>query len=140
MDDLKTQILAVIGKPQLMALATLTEAGKPWVRFVMGIGMPDLSIRIVTGLQTRKVAQIGSDPEVHLAAGAASPESMSPYVQIVGNAEVTTDPQERTRMWNDELKAYFSGPDDPNYCVVVVTPKRIEYMGLEQMTPQVWEA
>ena len=139
MSDLKPKILDVIGKPQLMPLATLTPEGKPWVRFVVGMGLPDLTIRFVTGLQSRKVAQIGANPEVHLAAGAASAESMSPYVQIVGTAEVTTDQDERNRMWTDQLKEYFSGPEDPNYCVVIVTPRLIEYMGPEQMTPQVWE-
>jgi general stress protein 26 len=140
MDDLKARILEVIGKPQLMPLATLNEQGKPWVRFVVGVGTPDLSVRFVTGLQTRKVAQIKVNPEVHMAAGAASADSMSPYVQIEGRAEITTDREERERMWNDHLKAYFSGPDDPNYCVGIVTPSRIEYMGLDEMTPKVWEA
>jgi len=61
-------------------------------------------------------------------------------LQIAGRAEITTDEKERHRLWNDNLKAYFSGPDDPNYCGVIVKPYRIELMGMTEMIPQVWEA
>ena len=37
-------------------------------------------------------------------------------------------------------QSYFSGPDDPNYFVVIVKPYRIELMQMTKMIPQVWEA
>ena len=43
-------------------------------------------------------------------------------------------------MGNDHLKACFSGSDNPNCCVVIVTPSRIEDMGLVGPVPKVWEA
>ena len=58
MDDLKANIYAVIKTPQLMPIATITEDGNPWVRYVVGFGAEDLSIRFVTSLQTRKAAHI----------------------------------------------------------------------------------
>lgn len=140
MDDLKANIYDVIKTPQLMPIATITEDGNPWVRYVVGFGGEDLSIRFVTSLQTRKVAHIKTNPEVHMTCGAKTLESTENYLQIAGQAEITTDGQERHRLWNDELKAYFSGPDDPNYCVVIVKPYRIELMGMTEMVPRVWEA
>ena len=140
MDELKEKILEVIKMPQLMSLATVTEDGKPWVRYVMGFGADDLSIRFVTSLQTRKITHIKINPEVHLACGAASLEETEQYLQISGQAEVTTDESERNLCWNDNLKAYFSGPDDPSYCVVIVKPYRIEYQTMSEMMPKVWEA
>ena len=140
MGELKEKILGVIKTPQLMSLATVTEEGKPWVRYVMGFGADDLTIRCVTSLQTRKVAHIKSNPNVHLTCGAASLEETERYLQISGRAEVTTDETERNLCWNDHLKAYFSGPDDPKYCVVIVKPYRIEYYTMTEMAPKVWEA
>ena len=140
MDDLKANIYDVIKTPQLMPVATTTEDGNPWVRYVTGFGGEDLTIRFVTSLQTRKVAHIKRNPEVHMTCGAKDMESTKNYVQIAGRAEVTTDEQERHSLWNDNLKAYFSGPDDPNYCVVIVKPYRIELMGMTEMVPQVWES
>ncbi|MFC2164202.1 pyridoxamine 5'-phosphate oxidase family protein [Acidobacteriota bacterium] len=142
MDDIKEKILTVIKTPQIMALATVTEDGKPWVRYVMGFGADDLTIRFVTSLQTRKVAQIKNNPEVHLTCGASSSslQETECYLQISGKAEVTTDETERNLCWNDQLKAYFSGPDDPAFCVVIVKPYRIEYSTMTEMAPKVWEA
>jgi general stress protein 26 len=140
MEDLKKTIYDAIKESQLMPVATTTEEGKPWVRYVVGFGAEDLSIRFVTSLQTRKVSHIKMNPEVHMACGASTLESTERYLQIAGRAEITTDKDERHRLWNDNLKAYFSGPDDPNYCVVIVKPYRIEYMTMTEMRPQVWEA
>ena len=55
-------------------------------------------------------------------------------------AEVSTDEGERKAFWNDGLKAYFKGVDDPEYAIVIVKPYRIEYMAMGAMEPEVWEA
>ncbi len=140
MTELEEKIFAAIKTPQLMPLATVTDEGKPWVRYVMGFGAEDLTIRFVTGLQSRKVGQINKNPEVHMLCGASTLEETEYYLQISGTAEITTDEEERHGLWRDELKAYFSGPDDPNYCIGIVKPYRIEYYTMTEMTPQVWEA
>jgi general stress protein 26 len=140
MDDLKANIYNVIKTPQLMPIATITEEGNPWVRYVVGFGGEDLSIRFVTSLQTRKAAHIKKNPEVHMTCGAKDLDSTENYLQIAGRAEITTDEQERQLLWHDELKNYFSGPDDPNYCIVIVKPYRIELMGMTEMVPLVWQA
>jgi general stress protein 26 len=139
MENLKDKIYEIIKQPQLMPLATVAAEGKPWVRYIMGVTSPDLTVRFVTSLHSRKVAQIKGSAEVHLAGRGLSPDLESPYVQIAGLAEISTEEQERNGMWSDYLKAYFSGPDDPTYCVVIVKPYRIEYMG-GSIAPEVWEA
>ncbi len=54
MSDLKERIPDVIGKPHMAGLATVTEDGRPWVRYVMPAGRcwsssqsvcPDMSSR-----------------------------------------------------------------------------------------------
>jgi general stress protein 26 len=139
MAELKERIMEVIGQPQLASLATVTEGGKPWVRYVMVTGSDDLALRFSSFLNSRKVAQIRNNPEVHLTCGVTSPESADSYLQIQGRAEVTTDDAERKAYWKEELKRYFSGPEDPNYCIVRVKPYRIEYMAPGSMEPEVWE-
>ena len=122
-----------------MGLATVTDEGKPWVRYLVGFGTEDLTIRFVTGLKSRKVGQINKNPKVHMICGGSTLEETKYYLQISGTAEITTDKEERHRYWNDHLKAYFFGPDDPNYCIGIVKPYRIEYYTMTEMAPQVWE-
>jgi general stress protein 26 len=140
MTDLKQQILGILTPLQLSTVATLTEEGKPWVRYVMTTGAADLSVRFATFAQARKVGQISANPEVHLTCGVTDPAVMKPYLQVQGRARFSTEAGERHAFWNETLAPYFSGPDDPNYGVVVVVPYRIELCTPGSMTPEVWTA
>lgn len=141
MSSLKDQILAIIGQPVLGALATITPEGKPWTRYVVPQAEADLTIHFCTFLGSRKIAHMRANPEVHLTVGHNTLQSMGqPYLQIAGRAEVSTDPGVKKKYWHDGLKTFFSGADDPNYCVVLIKPYRIEYQGFESQTPQVWQA
>jgi general stress protein 26 len=139
MSDLKQNILDVAKDLQLINFATITEDGKPWVRYVVGKADSDLVFRFCTRLQTKKVAQIRKTPNVHISLGAQNLETAKHWLQVEGVAEVSTDKTERHSFWFDELKNYFSGPDDPNYCVVIVRPLRIEFGTMGNMTPEVWQ-
>jgi len=46
-------------------------------------------------------------------------------VTLVGTVEVlTTDLALKKEMWSDWMSAFYSGPDDPNYCVLQFTTQR----------------
>lgn len=140
MSKLKKEIAAIITPLQLSSVATIAEEGKPWVRYVMTVGRDDLSVRFATFAHSRKVAQIAANPEVHVTLGCNDPAIMKPYLQIQGRAYFSTDAAERHGFWSEMLANYFSGPDDPNYGVVVVTPYRIELANAGVPLPEVWTA
>ena len=140
MSDLKARIRGKMLQPTLSVLATITEDGKPWVRYVTPVMDDNLVIRLATFLPSRKVAHIRHNPEVHLATGVTSPETAESYLQVQGRASIKTDPDAKKAFWSDQFKRYFSGPDDPNYCVCEIVPYRIEYMSMTAMIPEVWEA
>lgn len=48
------------------------------------------------------------------------------YLSITGKAFVASDPECARALWNDEQRAWWSGPDDPNLLVVRVEPQRAE--------------
>lgn len=140
MDDLRQRILEVLKQLQLTSLATVTEEGKPWVRYVMAVADENLVIRCATFAGARKVKQIGNNAEIHLTCGVTDPRVMKPYLQVQGRARLASDEAERHGFWNETLKGIFSGPDDPNYAVLVMTPYRIEYCTAGSHEPEVWEA
>ncbi|MBK5100370.1 MAG: pyridoxamine 5'-phosphate oxidase family protein [Desulfobacteraceae bacterium] len=139
MSELKKKILAKIDRPTLSALATITEDGKPWVRYVTPMADENLNIWMATFAQSRKVGQIAKNPEVHLTVGVTTMETAESYLQVQGRAEILSDDATKKAVWNDHLKGIFSGPDDPNYCVCKITPYRIEYQGMGPVPPEVWE-
>jgi general stress protein 26 len=140
MSDLKKKIQEKMSVPQLSALATITEDGKPWVRYVTPFMDEQMTVWMATFGGSRKVAQIKQNPEVHLTVGVTSPQTAESYLQVQGKAEVLTDAATKKAVWFDELKAIFSGPEDPHYHVVKITPYRIEYQGMGMTPPEVWQA
>ena len=139
MSTLKQRIFDAAKEFQLMNFATVTEDGKPWVRYIVGKADNELVFRFCTHLETKKVGQIRKNPHVHLSLGATDLETAKHWLQVEGTAEISTDKTERHSFWFDALKNYFTGPDDPHYCVVIIKPSRIELGTMGSMTPEVWE-
>ena len=138
--ELTQKILAKIDQPVLSALATVSEDGRPWVRYVTPMADENLTIWIATFVNSRKVSQINKNSEVHLTTGVTDMATAESYLQIQGRAEILTDEETKKAVWNDHLKAVFSGPDDPSYCVCKITPYRIEYQSMGMVPPEIWEA
>lgn len=140
MSDLKQRIYTLAKEPQLLSLATITEDGKPWVRYVVGQADQELALRFCTSLCSDKIRHMRRDPNVHVAMGAKDIMTTKEWLQVEGVAEISTAQAERDAFWRDNLKAYFKGPDDPNYCVVIIKPSRIEFASMASMTAEIWQA
>ena len=139
MPNLKDRILDIVRSPCLAAFATITKDGKPWVRYVRTSASDDLTFRFSSFINARKIAQIERNPDVHLTCGITHLTEMKPFLQIQGRAEFTTDREARHSFWNDTLRPLFTGPDDPNYGVVIVRAYRIEFCQVGVPIPEVWE-
>jgi general stress protein 26 len=139
MSDLRQRIVDAAKDMQMINFATVTEEGNPWVRYVMGKADDELVFRFCTHLESRKVVQIKNNPNVHISLGVSDLETAKNWLQVEGVAETSTDKTERDAFWFDDLKNYFSGPDDPSYCIVIVRPSRIEFGTMGSMVPEVWE-
>jgi len=127
------------GGEVLSAFATLCEDGRPWVRYLMVGADDDLNLWTTSALDTRKVRHIRAHSHIHLTLGVKDLETAESYLQVEGRAEILVDEESKRRMWHDSLGAYFSGPDDPGYCVIKVTPYRIEFQTMAAAPPEVWE-
>lgn len=138
MNDLEKRILEIMCNRQLAGLATITEDGKPWVRYMMITGEEDFTVRCATFVHARKVSQIKKNPEVHLTCGVTNLTDFKPYLQIQGRAVLSTTQEEKVTFWHEELTNVFTGPDDPNYGVIIVKPYRIEYCAPGKFEPEVW--
>lgn len=133
MPDLKDRIFEFARHPQLISLATSGTDGRPQLRYVVGRVDEDLIIRFSTHLDSAKVAQLETDNRVCLTLGATQLNSPL-WLRVDGTATVSTEASDRESFWFGALAKYFSGVDDPRYCVVAIKPARIEF-GAE-----VWEA
>jgi general stress protein 26 len=140
MADLTEKILDVLRQRRVASFATVTEDGKPWVRYVVPTADDDFRLTFPTHLKSRKVAHIRRNPEVHLTTGVTRLETARRYVQVQGTAEIRDDAEAKRAHWVPFLHNYFEGPEDPDYALVVVTPYRIEYVTMDSWSPEVWTA
>lgn len=131
------KIRALLARPSIGCLATVTAKGTPWVRYVVATG-DETRVRFASFLSSRKVAHIRANPKVHLTVGIHSMEAMGEYLQIDGTAKIVTARKELLAYWKPHLERYYSGPDDPEYCLVEVTPRLIEHNGTD-MKVTVWK-
>lgn len=139
MSDLKQRIFDFAKDLQLMNFATITEDGKPWVRYVVGKADNELLFRFCTHVDTKKVNEIKKTPNVHISMGATDMKTAKHWLQVEGTAIISTDKTERHSFWFDALNNYFTGPDDPQYCVIIIKPSRIEFGTMGSITPEVWK-
>jgi len=49
-------------------------------------------------------------------------------INLVGEVEVITSPEVKAEMWYDGCAHYYTGADDPNYCVLKFTTKRYKIL------------
>ncbi|MDH4196774.1 MAG: pyridoxamine 5'-phosphate oxidase family protein [Candidatus Aminicenantes bacterium] len=137
MTEFRKRIIELINQAGYASFATITEDGKPWVRFVSPRASEDMTLRFATFVNSRKVRQIAKHSEVHLTMSVGSAGTMT-YLQIQGIARVTDDLAELTAYWKPEMAEYFKGPDDPQYRIVIIEPYRVEVNLPGQVEPLVW--
>ncbi len=138
MDELEEKIWRFLEKPQTAALATISENGAPWVRYVTIRADRDFTLNFCTALSTRKACEIAANPNVHLTCGVLNPPDDSVFLQIAGRAEIRSDAATRVTYWQKEWQRYFKGPDDPDYIIVFVRPERIEYNAPGSAAARIW--
>lgn len=138
MSEIKKNIWDVLQTPQLAGFATISDDGKPWVRYVFIVADGDFKIRFATFIKSRKVEQVKQNPEVHLTCGVNDPLEIKPYLQIQGRAKINNSHEIKQSFWNETLTQIFTGPDDPNYGIIEVDSYRIEYCTPGSLNPEVW--
>lgn len=138
-EALKRKILAMCARPTVAVLATVTEDKRPWARYMAPTADENLDFWMSSFTDSRKTAQIRNNPHVHLTTGVTDMETASAYLQVEGDAQVITDQAVKNANWDERMRKYFRGPDDPDYCVIKISSRRIEYQTMEPVPPEVWE-
>jgi len=133
---LKQKIIAILDGGTAIktgALATVDGRGRPSVR-IMTFRHKDLILYSVTSLKSKKTAHVRDNPFVSIEISRDITRLDSDYIVIDAKAEVLSDLQTKKDFWTEHLSVYFSGADDPDYCVMKFTPETIDYMGLETLS------
>lgn len=125
--NIKKKIYDIMKSNQFAVMATVSEDGKPWARYIACKASEDLTVRFATYASSRKISHIKNNPEVHFTMGSEAKGYMSAYLQIQGLAEINDSKEEKESFWSESCKYYFKDQSDPEYVVVKIKPYLIEY-------------
>ncbi len=96
-------VLALIdldGYPTASTITASKADGIHWITFCTGLG----------GTRTDRIKRSN---QASICFNAADYN-----ITLVGTIEICTEPDIKKEMWYDGLSNHFSGPEDPNYCVL----------------------
>ncbi|MFB1050275.1 pyridoxamine 5'-phosphate oxidase family protein [Paraliobacillus sp. JSM ZJ581] len=121
--NIKEILLKILNDHQIGTLATI-EGDKPYSRY-MTFFHDGFTLYTATNKQTHKVEDIKTNPHVHILLGYTFDGTDDAYIEIEGKASIHQDEMIKKRLWNDHLKPWFKGPQDPNYTVLKIIPSEI---------------
>jgi general stress protein 26 len=97
-------VLALIDENGFPSASTITPSkadGINWITFCTGLGSD----------RTKRIDKCSRASVCYNTGGEYN-------ITLVGTIEVVTDAAVKREMWYKGLENHFSGPDDPNYCVL----------------------
>ncbi|MBM7704325.1 pyridoxamine 5'-phosphate oxidase family protein [Metabacillus iocasae] len=124
-NNTKEKVLTILKDHKIGTLATI-RGGKPYSRFMMFFN-EDLVLYTATNKHTHKVEDIEENPYVHILLGYEGQGWNDSYVEIQAKANVEDRQELKEKFWNEHLREWISGPDDPNYVLLQLTPEHILY-------------
>ena len=126
-EQIKREVWASLKETQCVYLAT-AESDQPRVRPVTLLNI-DEKFWIASSPRSTKVRQILRNPNVEFCLP-LSAECGSGYIRIAGVASVVTDSDVKASIGGriPFLDQYWSGIDDPNFCLIRITRVEVEYL------------
>lgn len=83
----------------------------------------DTTVYLVTGLDSKKVAEIEREPRVSVAV-----QGSGGYAMLDGTCRVSRDRALIDELWDESWKAWFeNGKSDPDIAILVITPNEGTY-------------
>lgn len=121
--EVKKNIENIISNSSTGIMATV-KGNMPHSRY-MTFFNDGLTLYTPTGKDTDKAEEISENPNTHILLGYEGDGFGDEYVEYEGSITMKGDKQLKEKLWDDNMKAWFDGPDDPNLIVLQITPKQI---------------
>lgn len=126
-NNLKQSVAELMSRSRYAKLITYGPENAPRARMMTNLPMgSDMVIWFATGLSTSKIKDIKKNPNVCVFIDDADDLTNA---SIIGKAEIVTDDRLRKKFWQPPFEIFFpGGPSDPDYCLLKITPKKVEYI------------
>lgn len=123
---LKEKITTIIQGQRTGVLSTVRN-DKPHSAFMMFFH-EDFVLYVATDRKSKKITDIEKNPNVHVLLGREGKKLDEDYIEMEGLASIEEDSTLKNKFWNNSLKRWLLGPEDPNYVLIKINPDTIYYI------------
>lgn len=88
-----------------------------------------------TSKRTQKVDELEANPHTHILIGYDGGGFGDDFLEIEGTVTISDDEGAKEKVWNKQMKHWFSGPEDANLVILKVTPSSIRLMNKKGEEP-----
>lgn len=132
--DAKETARKILDESYVGTMATVQE-GKPFSRY-MTFSNENFTLYTATSKTTDKVEELEKNPNTHILIGYDGEGFGDAYLEIMGSATISGEESLKEKIWNEHMKPYFSGPDDPNLVILKIIPDSMRLMNKKGEDPQ----
>lgn len=133
----KESVQKIMDNSHVGTMSTV-EANKPFSRY-MTFFHEDFTLYTATSKKTEKVDELEKNPNTHILLGYNDEGYGDAFLEICGTVSLLDDEGMKKKVWNDHMKPWFDGPEDPNLIILKVTPNSIRLLNKKGEEPQVIE-
>ncbi|WP_432359866.1 pyridoxamine 5'-phosphate oxidase family protein [Sporosarcina sp. UB5] len=132
--DAKETARKILDESYVGTMATVQQ-GKPFSRY-MTFFNEDFTLYTATSKETDKVDELERNPNTHILIGYDGEGFGDSYLEIMGTVTISDEESLKEKVWNDHMKPWFTGPDDPDLVILKVTPDSMRLMNNNGEEPQ----
>lgn len=124
--ELITEAEKLLDRNATSYLATIDEQGCPAIRGMMIARHEGIkTVWYTSYTSSRKVGNLAANDRACVYVWDTAEKLKA--LALTGTAQVVTDPEVKRALWDDSALIYYSGPDDPEYCVIRFTAREGDY-------------
>ncbi|WP_087973788.1 pyridoxamine 5'-phosphate oxidase family protein [Oceanobacillus rekensis] len=125
-EEIKSTVEKIFKESPVGTMATV-KGNKPHSRYMMFFHR-DLKLYTATNKNTDKTDEIEDNPYTHILIGYEGEGFGDEYVEYQGKVSFNNSDELKKELWNDDMKLYFEGPEDPEFTVLEIEPTDIRLM------------
>ncbi|RLL46721.1 general stress protein [Oceanobacillus piezotolerans] len=135
--EVRKHIEQIITESSTGIMATV-KGNKPHSRY-MTFFNEDLTLYTPTSRDTDKTEEISENPNTHILLGYDGEGFGDSYVEYEGKVTIKEDEELKKKIWDDNMKIWFDGPEDPDLIVLEIKPNQIRLMNKKGTPPETLE-
>ncbi|WP_153722409.1 pyridoxamine 5'-phosphate oxidase family protein [Sporosarcina cascadiensis] len=130
----KDTVKKILDESFIGTMATV-DNNKPYTRYMTFMN-DGLTLYTPTNKKTEKVDELKDNPYTHILLGYDGEGFGDAFVEYLGRVSISSDEGLKEKIWNDQMKNWFEGPDDPNLVILKIEPESIRLMNKKGQPPE----